>query len=215
MPNACAGGSLLRLVMLVLLALPVAATADTASDSDPAAVVAALHQGLIDAGADPRRAGFDARYRLLEPLIKNTHDLPYIARFTLRRHWNNLADEQHELFVKAFAELSISTYASRFRGAGEGTFSIFGHSTTARGHVEITGALVRSGGEHLSISYILHESERGWLIINIVVDGVSDLALKRSEYQRIVMADGFEGLLNDLDAQVAELIAEFFVDTTL
>ena len=209
MPNAWPGGPLPRLVMLVLLAPPAAATAVTATNSDPAAVVAALHQGLIGASA-----GFDARYRRLEPLIKNTHDLPYIARFTLRRHWNNLADDQRELFVEAFAELSISTYASRFRGAGEGTFTISGQNTTARGHVEITGALIRPGGEDLTVSYILHQSERGWLIINIVVDGVSDLALKRSEYQRIIVADGFEGLLTYLAAQVAELIAVFSVDTT-
>jgi len=54
---------------------------------------------------------------------------------------------------------------------------------------------------------VLHYSDAGWRIINIVVDGVSDLALKRSAYQRTFLASGFTGLLDSLDDETARIAA--------
>ena len=42
-------------------------------------------------------------------------------------------------------------------------------------------------------------------IINIVADGVSDLALKRAEYQRVFTGGGIEGFIKDLDEQTTQL----------
>jgi hypothetical protein len=38
-----------------------------------------------------------------------------------------------------------------------------------------------------------------------VADGVSDLALKRAEYQRVFSSGGLEGLLAELDEQTKRL----------
>ena len=39
------------------------------------------------------------------------------------------------------------------------------------------------------------------LIINMVADGVSDLAPKRAEYQRVFASGGIEGLIAELEKQ--------------
>jgi hypothetical protein len=41
--------------------------------------------------------------------------------------------------------------------------------------------------------------------VNIVVDGVSDLALKRGEYGRLMDEGGFSALMADLDRQIQRL----------
>ena len=45
----------------------------------------------------------------------------------------------------------------------------------------------------------------GWRIINIVADGVSDLALKRAEYQRVFASGGIDGLVAELEQQTRAL----------
>ena len=43
-----------------------------------------------------------------------------------------------------------------------------------------------------------------WKIINILADGVSDLALKRAEYSAIIQRDGFSALLSLLEQKIIQ-----------
>jgi phospholipid transport system substrate-binding protein len=201
---------------LVLIAgLPlntVAQNTPSVAPSDQVSVVARLHSGLIDASNTYTDATMEERYAALETLIDETHDLPYIARFAMRRHWADLTDQQRNQYMDTFRRLSIATYASRFQGLSEETFGISGQTDQPRGHVEINGTLKQKDGEALSINYILHQSEADWRIINIIVDGVSDLALKRAEFQRVFSDAEFSGLLAYLSLQIDKLMPTSPVD---
>ena len=181
-------------------------TDESVSRAKPRAVVAQLQSGLVDASNAFADAPVEERYAALEPLIRETHDLPYIARFAMRRYWADLTDQQQSEFMETFTRLSIATYASRFQGLTDQTFGISGQTDQPRGHVEINGTLLQQDGEILKINYILHESAEGWQIINIIVDGVSDLALKRGEYQSVFSDTGFTGLVDYLSGQVGDLM---------
>jgi phospholipid transport system substrate-binding protein len=52
---------------------------------------------------------------------------------------------------------------------------------------------------------LLQNGAAGWRIINIVADGVSDLALKRAEYQRVLASGTLDTLIAELEAQTARL----------
>jgi phospholipid transport system substrate-binding protein len=52
---------------------------------------------------------------------------------------------------------------------------------------------------------MLEQKDGAWRIINIIADGVSDLALKRAEYQRILASGSIEDLIKELEAQTARL----------
>ena len=151
-------------------------------------------------------APIKARYATLEPLIMETHDLPYIARFAMRRYWADLADQQRSEYLKLFTRLSIATYARRFQGLSQNAFAISGQTTTPRGHMEINSTLLPEDGQPLEFVYVLHRSGEDWRIINIFVDGVSDLALKRAEYQRVFSDTGYSGLMDYLSAQVSAIM---------
>jgi phospholipid transport system substrate-binding protein len=55
--------------------------------------------------------------------------------------------------------------------------------------------------------YLLHRSEGRWTILNIVADGVSDLATKRAEYRSVLKARGLDGLIRKLRDQIARYAA--------
>jgi len=169
----------------------------TAAAEAATAVVRALHAALVAVAADAAHTSRDERYRLLEPTILATHDLPYIAELTIRRQWRDLDAEERHRFVAAFTRLSVMTYASRFAGVGPDAFTLRGTEPAGDGRLEVHAAIVRPGEDDISLDYLLHVRDGEWRIVNILADGVSDLALKRAQYQR-VLGDG--GTIADLIA---------------
>lgn len=183
--------------------------AQTALATDtPVATIATLQQGLVDLARDRPGATILDRYRALEPIIVATHDLPYIAQFALRRQWSGLSEEDQRRFVAAFQRLSVMTYAARFATVGPGTFRpATSGAPDASGRVQVATAVVRAGQPDITLEYLLQQGALGWRIVNIVADGVSDLALKRAEYQRLYANGALDGLLAELAAQTERLVA--------
>ncbi len=180
-------------------------SAELATDT-PTATIETLQQGLIAAATEPPNATLEERYRLLEPVVLATHDLSYIAEFALRRQWSALAEPDRQRFVAAFQRLSITTYAARFKSVGPDTFrAIAAEPADANGRARVSTAVARAGQAGVTLEYLLQQSEQGWRIVNIVADGVSDLALKRAEYQRLFASGGIEGLIAELEAQTQRL----------
>jgi phospholipid transport system substrate-binding protein len=182
-----------------------ASGAEWATDS-PAATIATLQQGLVAVARERPNATVAERYAALEPLILATHNLPYIAEFALRRQWASLSEADRQQFVAAFERLSVMTYAARFKAVGADTFRpVTLGEADANGRVQVGTAVARASQPDVSLEYLLQQDETGWRIINIVADGVSDLALKRAEYQRVFASGGLEGLLAELDEQTKRL----------
>lgn len=181
-----------------------AAPVELATES-PVATIETLQQGLIEAATG--EATIEERYRALEPLIVRTHDLPYIAEFALRRQWNELGEPDRARFIAAFQRLSVMTYAARFAGVGASTFRpITQGAPGSAGRAEVATAVARANMPDVPLEYLLREGPDGWRIINIVADGVSDLALKRAEYQRVFGSGGIEALIAELEEQTQRLV---------
>jgi phospholipid transport system substrate-binding protein len=172
--------------------------------AEPAEVVAALHEGIVAAAADPDRT-VEQRYAELEPLVERTHDLPYIAELSIRRHWADLTDEQRQRFLAAFSRLSVMTYASRFATVTAETFEVLGSEDAGSGRVQVHAAIHRAEDPDVSLDYQLHEVDGAWKIINILADGVSDLALKRAEYARVLGSGTIDDLIAELESQIDDL----------
>jgi phospholipid transport system substrate-binding protein len=203
MVTASAFRACLTLLVLGSQVAP-ATAADLATDS-PAATISTLQAGLVDSG-EASSATVDERYRELEPLIDATHNLPYIAEFALRRQWPSLTEPDRLRFIAAFRRLSVMTYAARFRNVASDAFRpLEAGEPDANGRVLVTTGIARASQPDVSFEYLMQKDETGWRIINVVADGVSDLALKRAEYQRLFASGGLEGLLAELEAQTERL----------
>ncbi len=165
-------------------------------------------QAALEALAQAEEPSFEARFTQLQPVIERTHDLPFIARLTLGFHWNELDETQRAAFVARFGELSVANYASRFGALDGNQFRVVEEQAQPRGRYLVRAELSRREAPPVSFDYLLHETEAGWRIVNILVDGVSDLALKRAEYAKILRDEDFDALLATLSGQIQRLAAE-------
>lgn len=196
-----------RIALLAALAATFAAVslgrAQQSVPPTPEAAVEQLLDGLVSAAQAHGGEPVEARYEALRPVVAATHDLPYIAELTIRREWRDLSDEQRQRFVDAFERLSVMTYASRFGSLEEGMFVLGGSEPPSDGRAVVTATLTTAQGDEIPFEYVLHEADGGWKIINILADNVSDLALKRAEYRRLLADGTIEDVIAELERQAA------------
>ena len=166
-------------------------------------VVTELQESIMTIMKKGHDLGYTGRYQGISPTVKKTHDLDTIARLVVGRHWKELDTSQRSAFIETFRNLSISMYAGRFKDYGGERFNIVSETSLQRGNRKlVTSRFVKADGETMTFTYILHQVHDQWKIINVSVNGVSDLALKRAEYGGILRKDGFPTLIERLKSQI-------------
>lgn len=197
--------SLLQLQIIAMMLLAASASwGEMQEPGTPEQVVKHLQEALIKSMREGAKLGYEGRYELLAPIINETHDLDFIARISLGANWTQLSDEQQRTFIDTFRKLSIATYASQFKEYDGERFEFLERQSMPREQVMIRSKLVQSGGEPVRFDYMLRQGKDGWHIVNILADGVSDLALKRVEYRAILQRDGFPKLVDMLQKKIEQ-----------
>ena len=177
------------------------------ANATPDTVVENLHQTIIQVMKESKDLDYDGRYNVLEPVVKDSFDFKTIARIVMGRHWKKLDDQQKTEFIDVFSRLSIATYASRFNSFSGETFDSLSNEEMKKGRMLVKTQLV-TNDRVVPFNYVLHNTDDGWRIINVIADGISDLSLKRSDYSTIMKTEGFETLVKKLLKKVESSGAE-------
>jgi len=193
----------------VIAALVLAAPAGFAGEPGPRAIVARLNDTLIEVMKGADALGYAGRYERLDPVLRESFDFPRMAGISVGRHWRALDTEQRARLVAAFARESIATFAGRFDGYGGERFEIVGEEPGPRGAILVRNRLVKADGEPVEINYLLRDVDEGWRVVDVFLDAkYSELAMKRSEYSSVVANEGFDALIDKIEAKIARLANE-------
>ena len=165
-------------------------------------VVEGFQDDLIAVMKSGKKLGYAGRYEKLTDPVSNSHELAKIARIVVGKEWEKLAAEQQQKLVDAFSRLSISSYAHNFKDFSGESFVFDSEEATPRGGVVVHSHLVIPGDKPVKFDYMLKEKGNSWRIINIIANGVSDLALKRSEYTTILQREGFDALITKINEKI-------------
>lgn len=163
--------------------------------------VSRLETALIDSMKRGEDEPYQVRRRALSPVVDRVLNFERMGRFIFGSQWRAFSDTDRKAFIQAFRNLSTSTYAARFKRYQGERFE--------RQKVDVQGqrrALVRShfikkSGTPVAFDYLLIHSDDEWKIVNIIVDGVSDLALKRTQYSGIFADLGMSGVIETMAGQ--------------
>jgi len=190
------------MLVLLLSTAPVLSESSAASDN-PEQVIEQLQSSLLQVMREGEKLGYEGRYKFLEPVIDQSHDIDLIIKTILgATYWSQLDKTQQDLIVSTFRQLSIATYASRFTQYEGEQFKIIEQRTLPRDQTLVRSQLTKSDGGKGNFDYVLHQTEGHWQIANILFDGVSDLAIKRGEYRAILQRDGFAALIELLKEKI-------------
>ncbi|MDC0434564.1 ABC transporter substrate-binding protein [bacterium] len=183
------------------------AAVDEGQIEQATAVVEKLHSTLVSV-ATQQNLDFEQRVEKLDSVVRNSFDFAYISRFLLRRTWTDLAAEEQQRFIDIFERLSVASYASRFAEVSAESLVINESQVQGENRVQVIASVMLEDRD-VPLSYLLQpvsdEPVERWVIVNVMADGVSDLALRRAEYSRVLADENFEGLLDHVAQQIEAL----------
>lgn len=185
--------SLAVLALLAGLAQPLAA--QSAAD-EPAQVVDRLETTLIDHMKAGDSMEFQQRFERLRPMVEEIFAIDRMGRYLFGRDWQDLSEDERERFVDAFLDLSAATYAARFDEYGGEQFDAVEVQHQGEDRAVVRRTLTTGSGKQIAFDYLLTRDDDRWQIVTIITDGVSDLALKRSQYRSILDRDGFDAVID-------------------
>lgn len=181
-------------LLALLLCVPA-----TARAADSASVVEGLHAALMDNMRHGETRSCAQRAEHLRPVIVAAFDLPLIARQVLRRAWDGLSEAQRAAFTQQLRDLVVVSYARAFAqdGGARFTAAVVDTAMPSRVHAQ----LERPAEAPVAFDYLMREQNGAARIVNVIADGVSDVAARSAQYHRVIQEEGFERLLERLKEQ--------------
>ena len=200
------GGVRLIIVGAWALALSIfAATAAGAGEPDTSAdaFVRGLTDRAVNVLADPS-LDQTAREQQLATLLAEGFDLDKISKLALGRHWKRANAEERKAFRSLFERYVLDTYSRRF-GAYTGQVIRVTGWRPLRKDAMVT-SIVESGNAEISVDWRVRHGEKGWKILDVVVEGVSMLVTQRNELAAIIerSGGGTSGLLAHMQKVLAK-----------
>ena len=199
--------ALLVLSLELLTLASATANVDESQIEQATAVVETLHGTLVSVATE-QDLGFEQRVEMLDSVVRDSFDFSYISRFLLRRTWTDLSAEEQQSFIDLFERLSVASYASRFAEVSAEQLVINESQAQGENRVQVSASVILEDRD-VPLSYLLQpvsdEPVERWAIVNVIADGVSDLALRRAEYSRVLADKSFEGLLDHVAQQIEAL----------
>lgn len=133
--------------------------------------------------------------------------MDFVAERALRRHWKTRDAPQQAAFSTALRRSVVATYASQFAEPGAVQFATESTDRLANGDAVVHAQLAPRDRCAISLGYVLKPRGTEWQVVNVPADGVSDLALRATQYDALIKSEGFEALIARLDGQTRQLKA--------
>lgn len=176
-----------------------------AADETPNEVVegaVALFAESLDGRRDELAADRDALYELIDEILLPRFDRKFAARAVLAKHWRDASDSQRERFIEAFYQALLRRYADgllQFEQDKVEVLPFRGDASKARTRVRSKVQL--ENGSKIAVDYDLVKRESGWLLFNVVIEGVSYVRNYRAELDSEIRSSSLDAVIERLEGE--------------
>ena len=161
-------------------------------------------QTLDDALVAGAKAGTLSSPKVRETL-RESFNLAVMAQVAVGAPWATMSDKEHAAVIEAMSRYTEARYAREFRDFNNQTI-VIDPVVQSRGPDRLVKAEIREKGEPpLKLGYRLREYNGQWRIIDVIYNGVSQLATQRSEFADTIRTGGAAALVKSLDQATARL----------
>ena len=165
----------------------------------PTKMIDEFHESLLEVMRAATTLGFNGRYAHLKPSIEDSFYLPIMAQIATGSFWRKASPKQQEQLIRVFGDVSVGTYANRFSGFSGQSFQTKETREGPQKTILVDTVLKNPSGSDVDLTYVCREIKGAWRIIDVLLGpGISELAVRRAEYRRILKSDGIDGLIATL-----------------
>ena len=189
---------------LVLASLLLAASVAIAEDS-PNAVIeesVTLLTEQLDGRKDELADDRDALYEIIDGILLPRFDRRFAAQLVLAKHWRTASEEQQTRFIEAFYQALLRKYSDGILEFDPNMITVLpfrGDASGKRSKVRSTVKL--DDGSTVSVDYELVKRKAGWLVFNVIIEGVSYVRNFRAELDSEIRASSLDAVIERLETE--------------
>jgi len=153
-----------------------------------------------DAGTLERRAA-------VRKIANEIFDFTELARRSLGRYWQPLSEPQRMEFVWLFAELLERSYVSKIELYG-GEQIIYSGERVEGDLAIVRTKIITDHATEVPVDYRLLRQGDRWMIYDVSIDGISLVSNYRTQFNKIIRSDGYEGLIEKMKTKHTQFAAD-------
>ena len=198
--------------LVLLVALATQASGAATEEGSPNTVIETavdLFAEQLDGRQDELASKRDELYDIIDGILMPRFDRRFAAQVVLGKNWRTASEEQQARFIEAFYRALLRKYSDGILEFDPNMVSVLpyrGDATKKRTRVRSTVAL--DDGSKVSVDYELVKRQAGWLVFNVVIEGVSYVRNFRAEFDSEIRASSLEAVIKRLELEAGIAVAE-------
>jgi phospholipid transport system substrate-binding protein len=193
-------------LQLVLCVILVMALSYPAFAGEPTEVIRKTTDKIIAIVRDKALQGPEKkqeRDKMIRAAAEEIFDREEMSRRTLAQHWRKRTPEEKKEFMELFEDLLEKTYIDRVEGYS-GEKVVYDGERVQGDYALVKVDIMTKQGANIPVMYRMKKTEKGWLVYDLTIEGVSLVSNYRTQFNSIIVSSSFQELLKKLRAKVGK-----------
>ena len=165
----------------------------------PTGYVRGILDQVMALQSDPAQSP-QTRSQAIHRIIERNFDFSLMAKDSLGPAYERLSGAQRQQFTQTFSYLFQDSYTRLVLNFLKKENIQYGKETTAGTKARVETAIVRTN-ESIPVTYLMHTAPQGWVLYDVIVDGVSILQNYKTQFGQVIRTKSFDFLLNKMQEQ--------------
>ena len=192
-------------LMSLALTVALAAMPVNGEEQSPQEVIESAVQLLadkIDGRQEELAADRQALYALIDEILLPRFDRTYAARIVLAKHWNSADEAQRERFIEAFYHSLLRRYADGLLEFEQDRVTVLPfRGDLSKKRTKVRSTVQLNDGSKVAVDYDLVRADSGWLLFNIVIEGISYVRNYRAEMDSEIRDTSLDAVIERLEGE--------------
>lgn len=178
--------------------------ASTAFAVTPTAYVKGILDQVIAIQNDPTLAGAQhrtARAQAIRQIIKTNFDFSLMAKNSLGAVYGRLSSGQRQEFINTFSYLFQDSYTRLVLDFLKKETIKYEKERRQNSGARVDTKLIRTN-ETIPVDYLMRPQGQGWLLYDVIVDGVSILDNYKRQFAQVIRTNSFDFLMKKMKTQM-------------
>jgi phospholipid transport system substrate-binding protein len=145
------------------------------------------------------------RRKALKSAIGQIFDHGEMAKRSMGQNWKELTPAQQKEFTDLFATLLENSYAGKIESYNNEKI-VYLKDIVDGDYAEVKSRIITAKRDEFSLEYrLMREGER-WKVYDVVIEGVSLVSNYRSQFNKIIKAQGYPELVKKMKVKKDDLV---------
>ena len=123
-------------------------------------------------------------------MLEESFDMKTIGRFAMGKYWRQATKEQQKEYLELFENMIVDVYSRRFGEYNGEKFEVTSARPTGTHDAIVASQIIPSSGAKISVDWRVRRKDKQFVVIDIIVAGVSMALTQRSDFSAVIQRGG-------------------------